>query len=203
MPENRKILEIVADCPRVQFCYDRYDPFVCHMRPDLPLTTGICDGDSNIIYFCRGWEQEDAAVIIHEFIHYCMLLVYNNNAEPYSSHDLNRKAYFCNLFYFCREIFNSNPTAYEELGLLFKLEDYENEQSEIILKTKLSELIVVPGDLTVSLKNDQKALKLYRERFQALFEFYENVVFRDILAYAAHRKNLVITGCTFRPYDLS
>lgn len=187
MPGNKAVMEIVANCPKVEIFYDPYNNYVCNMQPMLPRVFGACDyWHLRIFICCGGGDEYDLNTIIHEFLHYCMLLVYDNMGLPYLKEDLDRKAEYFNLFKTCREIFNANPSAYKNLSPLFK----GNEKFTIKLKEKLSELIVEPGSFKVLLMNEQPELEKHEINFQLLFDFYEDVVYKDMLDYLQRNKNL-------------
>lgn len=184
MPENKKILEMVADCPRLQIYFDAYQCFVAFMQPRLSMTLGTCDYENGRIFLCCGWgEEKDHMVIIHEFLHYCIFMLYDNEAFPYRVSNLEMEKVFLDVYKTSENVYRANPSAYGALKDVFECKGKDGDSLESILAEKLTELPVMPGTLIVRFRKDPETLQVYKENFQVLFNFYNTVTLKDIQNY--------------------
>lgn len=184
-PARRKIMEIIADCSEVKIYFDLYQDYLNYMQPTLPKVYGASDPANNKIYVCccRGQGKHfDLALIIHEFLHYCLHLVYGNSGLPYKIDDACQETEFLKIFDICKAIYNLNQSVFIEFQFFDMLADDSMSAS-----AALSELIVMPVSLEVELKKTKSVLKLYKENFYELYEFFEDVL-KDIQSYAEKGK---------------
>lgn len=100
-------------------------------------------------------------VVIHEFLHYVLHLVYKNGGAPYQKGDLNKENFCLELFAKCREIYNWQcPNM-----VFYILHEDENlgRSDPVQMKMILAELIVIPTSLMSFYKDHPEVLNFYRK----------------------------------------
>ncbi|KAG5667170.1 hypothetical protein PVAND_015165 [Polypedilum vanderplanki] len=107
------------------------------------------------------------ATLAHEFCHYVMDIIYENDCKPYKYEDRNIIGrQFHNILKHCR----AHKNEEELIELVFY---YENSEQH-------AELIVRVPHMIVKYFDDGESLENRKLTFKALFDFYENEVLSDV-----------------------
>lgn len=162
------ILQIVAASKIFHIFFDFHRDSTYRIDPTTsPGTQAIFYSSGRIIIGAKQLLKEDTenetfGSLIHELMHYAMLIVYENQSDPYTSNDQEANAEFTRISELCKQIMNEEPI----IRSVFK--DYPLEHQP-------SELIVRPPHLIAFYIYEPDILQDVIATFNELFHHYINV----------------------------
>lgn len=175
--EIRPILVIAADSELLQI--------VCgngstdSMLPGMSFSCGSCDYDNHTVFATvHIFPNEGMGILIHEFIHYIMVVIYENKYLPFTRHDSQRKEEYLKAYDSCE--IESRSDANRDLKHLsiFSFKD-EKKTPERIEAYKRLDVITLPPTIPIIYTGETEMR--YRQCLAPLFEFYKKYTLPDII----------------------
>ena len=161
------ILKIVANATNLDIIFDFnhdsiHDVNPCEMDRSVKGITYINSGN---IFIGAKKEKEARGVMAHEFMHYALNLVYNNQSKPFYENDK-----------FKEEEFEAIVKKYDQEEMKSKTRIIRNAFKYSSMYLKVAELIVRPPHLMAYHIDEPVELEEHRKTFKDLFEFYEKIL---------------------------
>lgn len=125
----------------------------------------IIVGANNLMTSAR---EEVLGTIIHEFIHFAMLLMYNNRANPYTRDDTERIEMMKNITEKCKAKLNEE-NLFKNVFDLYK--DFKFH----------AELIARVPHFLYTYRNNLTHIQNVNEAFYELFDFYNQTIYPEII----------------------
>lgn len=167
------ILKIIATSKKLKVIFD-FDSDTVDFAD--PMSNEYTDGKfylSGKIYIAAKFLLDEAkknivyGVIMHEFCHFALILVYGNMAKPYYSRDKIRKKEFRKIFRECKK------NRKDDTLVQIVYEQYPKEIQE-------AELIVRPAHLMAFHHNNPEKIENLQKSYPTLFEYFQNILLPDM-----------------------
>lgn len=175
MKEVRPILVIIAHSEELEIVCEFFQRYVGYTLPGMPFSVAVCDFNTHIILVCcnRG-HNHVLALMVHEFIHYVMFVLYCNRSLPFVLEDTERKAEFETAYEACEVASKSSANSDLEKFEIFSLkEKFENEIR--------AEAITLPATNPIEYKDDDTVVERYQVSLAPLYDFYKKYTLPDII----------------------
>lgn len=170
--ELRPILKVVANDKIVQIIFDFNRASVDELDPSKNIyTRGTTYFLSGRIYIgaMLNSDAEVLGTLAHEMMHYAMQLVYGNKCKPFHENDAER-----------RQVFEKIVRDYTEPSIRSQEEIIDLAFINQSFDVQIAELIVRVPHLLALYKRDERKIKMLREKFKALFDFFDQETFKDL-----------------------
>lgn len=112
------------------------------MQPGRPFARGLCSFGSQLILLSL--KSGPMSTIVHEFFHYLLYILYDNESYPYTKNDMNSKAAFSKAYEKC-EIENNRDLRHLNF---IDFQDGIKSRSQIEWFEKI-ELIIYPATIPI------------------------------------------------------
>lgn len=179
--EVRPLLVVVADADHLEIACNFFEATIAFMQPGYPMALGLCDYASQLILLSlKAHREEDPMmVIIHEFVHYVVFILYGHN-YPFAKNDERNKAAFMKAYEACE--LESQLEANSDLELLkhFSFADETKTQTQLE-EFKRVEAITLPATIPIDFRNRLPLKIRYEECLAPLFAFYKQITLLDVV----------------------
>lgn len=179
MAHIRPILIFIAAAETLEIVYDFIEKYIGHVVPGMPMHQGLLAYDSNwILISLSDCERNFVPMVVHEFIHYVMIRVYNNRGAPYARIDKEREEAYTEVYNACEAAskLDTNTDLY-----FMKLFSFQSDKFPELEELKKLELIVYPATLDLEYNGDDALIRRYEQSWAALYDFYAKYTLIDII----------------------
>lgn len=175
------LMKVLSNHPKLCIIFDFDQDTVEHMDPTKSkFVFGTTYPGEYCIYIGAKGLKDSATyktvygTIAHEFCHMAMDILYNNNCKPYHDFDDVRKDEFNRIVVSCRE---QEETCETIISQVF---DYPVDRQHAELIVRVPHIFGVYGTVEESTEEQVEKLQNCIEIYSELFEFYEEIVFKDL-----------------------
>jgi len=173
------ILQVAATRNKLHILFDFVNYTACYANPVACIeSNGTTDDSGRITIGAKNLllggdtRNEVLGVIIHEFCHATMLVVYMNNSNPFQMGNSPLKEYFEK--YVTKECETNQNEEKELIGVVFTA--YSEEDRSV-------ELITRPPHIWMHYLNNSDKIQLCEKNFSRLCKYFNNLVIPEIENY--------------------
>lgn len=178
MDQVRPMLVIIAASEGLEIACDFFEYTVMYMQPKFGLGDGLCYFKINLILLaCKGETSSTLSTPVHEFLHYLMNVIYDNESMPCTKNDSDRKAEYSKAFKACEAESRINANSNLKELKIFRKFSIDSE----LERKKRAEAICLPATLPIDYSDRATTMKRYAQCLAPMITFYNQYTLPDII----------------------